>query len=427
MFGFEKDDGVLGTDLSGLLEDNHIPKGDGTDTLQTSGWIIDDTPEHFYPDTPDVWDIGKAANRIKDFYIDGGLDFAAAGNMTIEENGTEIGRWSANGLNIGGGADATFPFEVHEADSVGGIPVIAEFKINSSNDTWIRMGHTGGSNDPMIWGQGELDKRGLNIIGQFETVPTGNTEEHKAALTFWAYQGPDTTFGSLTVGNIYSFANATTIGHMMRWDRSVKFTSGSVDPTLDVQQGQFDVYMQPTQEQYIVSHVITDHNTLTNSPIEVSAGSYDADSGAGVTPTLFKSTWQTIVSTTNTATPEGYYSMQVDSRQGLAINESGDVSFGGTTFNSASTNTAIFLRGVAPDGNIADSWQLYSQDIVAGNAAPHIRTEDGSIIKIYQVATYSTSNVSADRTLDADSTSLNELADFVCTMANDLQTLGWFG
>jgi hypothetical protein len=31
-----------------------------------------------------------------------------------------------------------------------------------------------------------------------------------------------------------------------------------------------------------------------------------------------------------------------------------------------------------------DSFQQYSADIVAGNAAPHFRTENGSVIKLYK-------------------------------------------
>lgn len=35
-------------------------------------------------------------------------------------------------------------------------------------------------------------------------------------------------------------------------------------------------------------------------------------------------------------------------------------------------------------GDVADCYQLYAADIVAGNAAPHFRTENGDIIKLYK-------------------------------------------
>jgi len=37
-----------------------------------------------------------------------------------------------------------------------------------------------------------------------------------------------------------------------------------------------------------------------------------------------------------------------------------------------------------PSTNVADSFQQYSADITAGNAAPHFRTENGSVIKLYK-------------------------------------------
>jgi hypothetical protein len=40
--------------------------------------------------------------------------------------------------------------------------------------------------------------------------------------------------------------------------------------------------------------------------------------------------------------------------------------------------------GVAPTTSKADEIKFYSADIVAGNAAPHFRTENGNIIKLYQ-------------------------------------------
>jgi hypothetical protein len=41
-------------------------------------------------------------------------------------------------------------------------------------------------------------------------------------------------------------------------------------------------------------------------------------------------------------------------------------------------------NGTAPTASITDGYKQYSADIVAGNAAPHFRTENGNIIKLYQ-------------------------------------------
>lgn len=65
---------------------------------------------------------------------------------------------------------------------------------------------------------------------------------------------------------------------------------------------------------------------------------------------------------------------------------------GGTTqtyFQRVSnTNvTDIFNSPAAPSTNVADAFRMYASDIVAGNSAPHFRTENGSVIKLYQETT----------------------------------------
>jgi hypothetical protein len=55
--------------------------------------------------------------------------------------------------------------------------------------------------------------------------------------------------------------------------------------------------------------------------------------------------------------------------------------------NDTGQNERRVLRianGVAPTTSKADEFKFYSADIVAGNAAPHFRTENGNIIKLYQ-------------------------------------------
>jgi hypothetical protein len=52
--------------------------------------------------------------------------------------------------------------------------------------------------------------------------------------------------------------------------------------------------------------------------------------------------------------------------------------------NEANTRTLYMVSGTAPALNYTDGFQLYSNDITAGNAAPHFRTENGNIIKLYQ-------------------------------------------
>jgi hypothetical protein len=48
------------------------------------------------------------------------------------------------------------------------------------------------------------------------------------------------------------------------------------------------------------------------------------------------------------------------------------------------TNALLIQNGTAPSANRIDHHWYYSADIVAGNAAPHFRTENGSVIKLYK-------------------------------------------
>lgn len=63
----------------------------------------------------------------------------------------------------------------------------------------------------------------------------------------------------------------------------------------------------------------------------------------------------------------------------------GNVGIGTATFGTSATRELIMKTAAAPAGNVADCFQLYSDDQTAGNACPHVRTENGRIVKVYQV------------------------------------------
>jgi hypothetical protein len=71
----------------------------------------------------------------------------------------------------------------------------------------------------------------------------------------------------------------------------------------------------------------------------------------------------------------------------MRLKASGNLLLGTTSEGASATKTLVINNGTAPSGNVTDSFQQYSADIVAGNAAPHFRTENGSIIKLYQETT----------------------------------------
>jgi hypothetical protein len=57
----------------------------------------------------------------------------------------------------------------------------------------------------------------------------------------------------------------------------------------------------------------------------------------------------------------------------------------GLNVSGGATNTIHIENGIAPTGvNPSNQFKFYSADITAGNAAPHFRTENGDIIKLYK-------------------------------------------
>jgi hypothetical protein len=57
----------------------------------------------------------------------------------------------------------------------------------------------------------------------------------------------------------------------------------------------------------------------------------------------------------------------------------------GLNVSGGATNTIHIENGIAPTGvNPSNQFKFYSADITAGNAAPHFKTENGDIIKLYK-------------------------------------------
>jgi hypothetical protein len=75
------------------------------------------------------------------------------------------------------------------------------------------------------------------------------------------------------------------------------------------------------------------------------------------------------------------------STERMRITSGGNVGIEQTTFGTNATKTLAISTGVAPTTSPADCFQMYSADVVAGNAAPHIRTENGAVVKVYQETT----------------------------------------
>jgi hypothetical protein len=76
----------------------------------------------------------------------------------------------------------------------------------------------------------------------------------------------------------------------------------------------------------------------------------------------------------------------------------GNFGIGQMTFGTNGTNVLAMATAVAPTTSPVDCFQQYSADIVAGNAAPHFRTENGDIVKIYSIGGWGTPTGTLTRT-----------------------------
>jgi hypothetical protein len=84
------------------------------------------------------------------------------------------------------------------------------------------------------------------------------------------------------------------------------------------------------------------------------------------------------------------------------------IGVGTGTFDASQTNGINVRSGTAPTTNVADVFVMYAADITAGNAAPHFRTENGNVIKIYQ----ETTGVAASAFTANTGTAVNDASTF---------------
>jgi hypothetical protein len=82
-----------------------------------------------------------------------------------------------------------------------------------------------------------------------------------------------------------------------------------------------------------------------------------------------------------------------------------------TTYETNGTRLIQMQNGTAPTTGLADAFKMYSADITAGNAAPHFRTENGDIIKLFKTVLPSLSTTVINTGDAATDTLLSELFD----------------
>jgi hypothetical protein len=149
--------------------------------------------------------------------------------------------------------------------------------------------------------------------------------------------------------------------------------------------------------------------------------SNDVSSGAGTTGSISIYTGNGITS----GDSSGNIFLNIGTSAGAGTRGNLGIFDTSTDFDGGQRVIRIGSRTAAPSGTIvADNAYLYVQDIVAGNAAPHIMTENGDIIKLYSISGWGTPTNTFDRTtFDTTTVTLAQLASRVGALISDLKTL----
>lgn len=90
------------------------------------------------------------------------------------------------------------------------------------------------------------------------------------------------------------------------------------------------------------------------------------------------------------------------------IRDDKNIAINTSSFQASMVGGMTLKNGTAPSGNVADQFAFYSADQAAGNAAPHFRTENGDIIKVFKGA--AVADAAGGATIDAEArTAINTL------------------
>jgi hypothetical protein len=92
-----------------------------------------------------------------------------------------------------------------------------------------------------------------------------------------------------------------------------------------------------------------------------------------------------------------YQSFFINSKTNVVLKSQGQLTTG-THYDNTAVNVITIHNGTLPVSNIADAFQMGSEDIAAGNAAPYFLTENGDKVKIYSIGGWGTPTGTLTRT-----------------------------
>ena len=217
----------------------------------------------------------------------------------------------------------------------------------------IGTGTLGTSGSLEIWRNGAF---ALQFVSNIANLGTTYTRlKQGAGLTITGSGGSSTAANSLTLGS-----NAT--------DAGVFTATSGTQNTVNIGTSSNDVWSP--------SSGTATYNLLRINPRTNTSGSYSGIvRGILIDPTLTSDTGVT------------YRPIETTTGNVIFNSTSGNIAIGGSSFGSSSSKVLAQYNGTAPGSSPTDAFQMYSADVVGGNAAPHFRTENGNVVKIYQETT----------------------------------------
>jgi hypothetical protein len=101
-----------------------------------------------------------------------------------------------------------------------------------------------------------------------------------------------------------------------------------------------------------------------------------------------------VINSSNSSSGTSFIAFATANSEKIRIDNGGNLHIGGTAAGTSAAKVLVQHTGTSPGSSPADAYQQYSADITAGNAAPHFRTENGNVVKLYQQSSAGITTVS---------------------------------
>ncbi len=130
-----------------------------------------------------------------------------------------------------------------------------------------------------------------------------------------------------------------------------------------------------------------------------------------------------------TAPTLNFYSWEYSGSEKMRLNNDGNLLLNTTSDGASAVGNVVVGEGTAPSGAVANTFHAWAAEVGGGDTTvvAHFMDDAGNVYKLTKSAAYTPTNVSNDRSYDADSTTVDELADVLGTLISDLQATGIIG